>query len=107
MIPVYLESPYAVETDRNIRFARACVLDCLARGESAFASHLYFTQALDDADEEQRRLGMEAGFAWAKHAHKTVVYTNLGISNGMREGIKRALEDGRHIEMRTLEGWDG
>jgi hypothetical protein len=33
---------------RNIRYAQLCVLDCLQRGEAPFASHLLYTQVLDD-----------------------------------------------------------
>lgn len=108
---VYLESPFASATpdgrERNLRFARACMLDSLARGEAPFVSHALYTQCLDDQDPEQRALGMEAGFAWAARAEATVVYSNLGLSGGMREGIKRALDLGRPVEVRTLEGWDG
>lgn len=54
MIKVILESPYAGEIDRNIRYARACVRDSLLRGESPIASHLLYTQSgiLDDDIEE-------------------------------------------------------
>ena len=38
-----------------------------------------------------------------KFANITAVYTDLGISNGMKLGIKRAKENGRKIEYRTLQ----
>ena len=67
---VVIESPYAGDTARNEAYARACMADCLMRGEAPFASHLLYTQdgVLDDGDEAQRKLGMEAGFRWAKCA---------------------------------------
>jgi hypothetical protein len=43
--------------------------------------------------------------AWGKHASKTVVYTNLGITAGMEKGIQRAREEGREIEYRELDSW--
>ncbi len=104
---VYLESPLAGDVERNIAYARACMRDALARGEAPFASHLLFPQPdiLDDDVPSQRRLGMEAGFAWAIAADATVVYTDLGVSRGMQEGINRAESIGRPVEYRTIPGW--
>lgn len=46
---VVLESPYAgkdkEEVERNTRYARACVRDCIIHGDAPFASHLLYTQA--------------------------------------------------------------
>ena len=108
MILVMLESPFAGDVQRNIKFARACMHDSLRRGEAPFASHLLYTQEgiLDDNIPAERNLGINAAFAWAAHAHKTVVYTNLGISPGMQLGIQKAKEEGRKIEYRHLEDYN-
>lgn len=107
MILVLLESPYAGDVDRNLRYARDCMRDCLMRREAPFASHLLYTQpsVLDDHHPSERALGIEAGFVWGACAEKTVVYTDLGISSGMRLGIERARREGRVIEYRVLGGW--
>lgn len=44
-----------------------CMRDCLERGEARIASHLRYAQPgiLRDGVPEERRLGIEAGFAWA------------------------------------------
>ena len=104
---VFIESPFAGDVDTNIRYARACMRDSLNRGESPFAMHLLYTQdgILDDDIPEERNLGIEAGFAWGKHASKTVVYTDLGITPGMELGIQRAKEEGREVEYRELASW--
>lgn len=101
---VILESPFAGDIARNLRYARACMADCLRLREAPYASHLLYTQAgvLDDSKPSERRLGMEAGFAWGAMAHATVVYTDLGVSRGMMEGIERAEAAGRPIEYRKL-----
>ncbi len=101
---VILESPYAGDVDRNVRYARACVRDSVLRGEAPIASHLLFTQIgiLRDDEPVERRLGQEAGLAWLGKADATVVYTDLGISPGMRDGIRRAEQLGIHVEYRTL-----
>jgi hypothetical protein len=104
-----IESPYGhpdpVIVARNLRYARACMKDSLDRGEAPFASHLLYTQVYDDNNPELRKCGIEAGLAIGKLMDKTVVYTNLGISEGMRWGIRAAEEAGRPIEYRELEHW--
>lgn len=42
---VVVESPYAGDVERNVAYAKRCVLDCLKRGEAPYASHLFFTQS--------------------------------------------------------------
>ena len=36
---VYLESPYAGDIEKNIKYARLCMKDSLDRGEYPFPSH--------------------------------------------------------------------
>lgn len=101
---VILESPYAGDVARNVAYARECMRDCLSRGEAPLASHLLYAQpgVLDDDVPEERERGIEAGLAWGRLADATVVYTDLGISPGMREGIARAGVDGRPVEVRQI-----
>lgn len=74
---------------RNTYYARAAMLDCLLRGEAPYASHLLYTQVLDDDVEEERHRGMEAGIELSHHLlldedAQHVFYDELGISGGMR-----------------------
>ena len=46
MVLVLLESPYAGYVERNLAYARACMRDCLLRGEAPFASHLLYAANL-------------------------------------------------------------
>jgi len=66
------------------------VEDSLRRGEAPIASHLLYTQEgiLDDLDKNDRSLGITAGHSWIGVADGMVVYTDFGISDGMRAGIK-------------------
>ena len=108
LTPVIIESPLASPTIegwvQNKKYARACMRDCLERGEAPYASHLLYAQEglLNDDIAEERALGIHAGLVWGKFADKSVVYTDLGISSGMERGIKRAREENREIEYRTL-----
>lgn len=102
MIPVILESPYAGHVNRNVEYARRAMQDCLMRGEAPFASHLLYTQILDDNQPHLRVQGMQAGFAWTRYAAKAVVYNDYGISPGMQDGINRANMLGIPVEFRTI-----
>lgn len=102
MIKVAIESPFAGDVERNKRYAHFCARDCLRRGENPYASHLFFTQFLDDVDPKQREVGIQAGLEWAALAQKRVVYTDLGVSGGMLLGIEHAKELGQEIEYRQF-----
>ena len=102
---VIIESPYAGDVEANVAYARRAVKDCLSRGESPYASHLFFTQpdVLDDTKPEERKLGIEAGFAWGAAAESVVFYVDRGWSSGMLAGIKNALRNDACIEVRALD----
>lgn len=101
---VILESPYAGDVTKNTEYARACLRDCLLRGEAPLASHLLYTQpgVLDDTVRSERALGIEAGLCWGRFAQATVVYVDRGTSAGMLEGIERAKREGRPVELRRI-----
>lgn len=104
---VILESPFAGNAWRrwrNRRYARACLRDSCLRGEAPLASHLLYTQALDDANAEERHIGIECGLAWGDLADATIVYMDRGLSSGMRLGMERAYREGRDVEHRWLYG---
>jgi hypothetical protein len=106
---VIIESPFKGETTdqeaEHLVYARRALRDSLNRGEAPFASHLLYTQVLDDSVPEERKLGMEAGWAW-QSACRTVrpvvggnsvpmttiiaVYADYGVSSGMGKALERA-----------------
>lgn len=104
MIRVVIESPLAGDIALNTTYARRCMRDSLARGEAPFASHLLYAQLglLDDNVPTEREQGIAAGFAWGACADLVAVYTDRGISDGMRRGIARAEAAGTPVEYRRL-----
>lgn len=105
---VIIESPYKNDdpaiVQANEEYARRCMRDCLNRGEAPWASHLLYTQVLNEDNPAERELGINAGLDWGQHAEATVVYLDRGISEGMIKGILRALQEGRVVEPRSLNG---
>lgn len=106
-----LESPFSVPTPdgiaRNLRYCRAAMRDSLLQGDAPMVSHALYTQpgVLDDTNPTERAMGIEAGLTWGDAAVATVVYCDLGITPGMRQGIERAAKEQRPVEFRSLAGW--
>jgi len=99
---VIVESPYAGDVKANLLYARKCLADSLGRGEAPLMSHLLYTQVLDDLKPDERALGISAGLAWMTFADKVIVYSDLGITAGMRCGIAKATALGIAIEYRKI-----
>jgi hypothetical protein len=103
MLCVCVESPLRGDYERNVLYAEACMLDCLRRrGEAPFLGHLLYPRVLDDAAELDRKLGIDAHCAWVCRADILAVYTDLGVTDGMRKAIELALVRGIPVEQRAL-----
>jgi hypothetical protein len=89
----------------NQAYALRAVIDCLRRGESPYASHLFFhrPELLDDLIPEQRTQGLLAGLTWAAQAEVCAVYLDRGLSDGMRVGIQQAVALGQRISLRWID----
>lgn len=118
MKTVILCSPYRPDCDpdsieyvnilaRNLNYVRACVSDSIFNHKEApFASHLLYTQILDDKIPAQRALGLEAEHSWFQGAHTVVMYIDLGISEGMLKAERLAGCMGMRVEKRIIKGWE-
>ena len=107
---VILESPHKgnlIQRFLNRRYARACLKDSLRRGEAPLASHLLYTQVLDDGSSFDRSLGINAGLIWGDLAEYAVIYIDRGVTPGMGMGINRHLQNGLAIEYRSLKNPKG
>lgn len=99
---VIIESPYAGDLSVNVGYARNCLWDSLLRQESPFASHLLYTQVLDDEIATQREMGMRLALSWYDVADLCAVYVDRGISRGMQLGMDYASSIGLKIEKRRI-----
>ena len=105
---VVIESPYKgdnVGMRVNEIYGELCMHDCLVNyNESPYASHLLYTRkyVLRDWVPEDRKLGIQAGFFWRDVSEKTVFYTDLGMTEGMKMGIEDCKEKDKPYEVRRL-----
>lgn len=107
---VCLESPYrssdvySREQHRDYYFL--CLEDCAKRDEAAFSGHFHFTEILDDEDPRERAHGFAMHFALMQKCDKVVVYSDFGVSPGMKEGMAEAKKLGKPIEWRKIEDFE-
>tara|TARA_Y100001973_G_C5208904_1_gene343819 strand:- start:12067 stop:12375 length:309 start_codon:yes stop_codon:yes gene_type:complete len=99
---VIIESPYRFNVERNTLYAQKALLDSLNRNESPLAFHLFYTQVLNDLDEKERFQGIMASFQWHKVADLLAVYTDYGVSYGMKLAINLAKKNKLKIEERAI-----
>jgi hypothetical protein len=104
---VIIESPFRGDTPEaeaaNVAYARAALADSIRRGECPFASHLLYTQALNDTLPHERALGIALGLRVSAFADFVAVYSDRGTSDGMARAIEKHLVEGRRIEYRSLK----
>jgi hypothetical protein len=104
---VIIESPFGAKDpavlEENKRYLDECLADSLKRGEAPYASHKLYPGVLDDNVPDQRRQGMEAGFAWGERGDLVAVYVDRGLSAGMVEGVKKAQARGQKVVFRSVK----
>jgi len=108
---VIIESPYAGNYDLNEAYAELAMHDCLVNyNESPYASHLLYTRrfVLRDYVPEDRKLGIAAGFEWRNVSEKTIFYQDLGMSEGMEQGLQDCKDKMQPYAVRSLpdELWE-
>lgn len=86
---VYICSPYAGNIENNIKAAQRYSRFAVDTGYIPFAPHLLFTQFLNDADTNERKLGLFFGNALMSKCAEVWVFGS-NISEGMQAEIKRA-----------------
>jgi len=99
---VVIESPYLGGLPAAVTYARLALLDAYRRLETPHASHLLGPQVLDDKSEDDRNLGMAAGWRPYDLGARCAVYIDLGITRGMQHGIEYAKKCRRAVEYRSF-----
>ncbi|MCF6276408.1 MAG: hypothetical protein L3J07_01020 [Candidatus Magasanikbacteria bacterium] len=111
---VIVESPYKgdnpnwTDVDFNLAYLNLCLNDCFQRGEIPFASHAIYTLSgvLNDKVKKERIIGIESGLELGNTLLRAngikAIYHDIGMSKGMKEGHKQALDLGLRVELRRL-----
>lgn len=94
-------TPYHSQAQHAL-YLNFCIEDSLTKGEAPFASHLLYTPFLDDDDVLARGKGIKAGYVWGELADLVAVYSDLGVSAGMKQALDHYAFENKIIEWRTL-----
>ncbi|MGI6226976.1 MAG: DUF4406 domain-containing protein [Peptococcales bacterium] len=86
---VYIASPFAGDTETNIRRARGYCRLAISRGYIPLAPHLHYPQFMDDEDKKQRELGLRFALILLTKCDELWVFGNH-ISGGMKCEILKA-----------------
>jgi hypothetical protein len=94
---VFICSPFAGNVERNITKAQGYSRFAISKNYIPFAPHLLFPQFLEDADAEQRKLGLFFGMVFLAKCHEMWVFGG-NITKGMSVEIEKAKQ--RNITIR-------
>ncbi|ELP5898526.1 hypothetical protein QTV49_000400 [Vibrio vulnificus] len=96
---VVIESPFANKNpfllSENLIYLN-CVARYLTKEEklTPLFFHSYYTQFLDDMNEEERNIGLNSSFEFHDEIKVRIITIDRGISTGMRLGMLRGIENG-------------
>ncbi len=105
---VILESRFSAikrfTDEQNLAYARACLLDSLARGEAPIMANLLYDPAfwLDETLRADSFLAAATATAWRRAADFTVFYEDHGTSSAMRKARHWIYEKGFKSRSRYL-----
>ncbi len=89
---VIIESPFAgsefYSHDEAVAYAKRALLHSICLGEAPIAFHLMYPAVLDDESPVDRRLALAAQFQWQAQADLIAIYTDYGISSGIRDALE-------------------
>jgi hypothetical protein len=97
---VFICSPYAGDTRKNIQNALRYLKYAADNGAIPFAPHLLYPQVLNDNDPSQRELGMFFGMVWLCKCDELWAFGEV-LSAGMKAEIDRAKRRGLRIRYFT------
>ena len=86
---VYICSPYAGDTENNVKAAQGYSRFAVDKGYIPLAPHLLFPQFMNDADSAQRKLGLFFGNVLMSKCNELWVFGDK-VSSGMSAEIERA-----------------
>ena len=86
---IYVASPYAGDTERNIEYAKQACRTVMDSGHAFFAPHLLYPAMLDDGIPQERQLGINMGLAMLSRCDELWAFGDR-ISDGMQSELREA-----------------
>lgn len=104
---VVIISPFMVEdpTKRELfyRYAKRCAQDSMRRNEAPLVSHVFYYDMFGFSTVAiERDLGFNSQLTWIRKTDLVVVYSDFGITQGMKAAIDYAKFKNKKIEFRKI-----
>ena len=90
---VYIASPYAGDTETNVRRAQGYCRFAVTKNCIPIAPHLHYPQFMDDSEKEQREQGLFFALVILGKCDELWIFGDR-VSNGMSQEIKKAEKRG-------------
>lgn len=100
---VYICSPFAGDTDRNIESARKYCRFAVDSNTIPVASHLLYPQFMDDKNPDDRSLGLFFGLVLMDRCEEVWVFSDGDFSEGMKKEYDRAVKRRQKIRFFTTD----
>lgn len=94
---IFVCSPYRGNILENTKKAKEYCREIAKNGDLPIAPHLYFTQFLDEKNEQEREMGIEYGISLLWHCYEMYVFGDK-ITEGMKKEIDYAKKMGIGIK---------
>lgn len=104
---VVIISPFMAEDpskkDRFYNYAKRCAKDSMNRNEAPLVSHVFYYDMLGSSSVAlERDMGFNSQLAWIRKCDLVVVYSDFGITQGMKAAIDYAKFKNKKVELRTI-----
>lgn len=105
--PVVVISPFMVEDaskrDLFYRYAKRCAQDSMRRNEAPLVSHVFYYDMLGYSTVGlERDMGFNAQLSWIRKCDLVVVYSDYGMTQGMKAAVDYAKFKNKKIEFRVI-----
>ena len=97
---IFVCSPFQNQHS-NLERAKQCCRAVIQSGHVPIAPHLFFPQFLNDAIESERALGLACSIQLLSKCNELWIFGEI-ITDGMREEIKYAMENGIPLHPRAM-----
>lgn len=100
-------SPFMVEypskKDLFYRYAKRCAQDSMRRNEAPLVSHVFYYDLFGYSTVAiERDLGFNSQLAWIRKCDLVVVYSDYGMTQGMKAAVDYAKFKNKKIEFRVI-----
>lgn len=94
---IFVCSPLRGDIEKNIQNTKQFCKFVLDQGHIPYAPHLFFTQFLNEYEEKERNMGIEAGKEMIKHCDELWNFT--GYDNCLSQGMELENKEAKRLNI--------